>query len=109
MARGDIDRDVKMAVARESVQAASGFGNHIAGERDDQIIAFGDGDKYLRRNRPTAGIIPAQQDLHPAAAAAARILQRLAPEGKLPGRNAKAYFPRETHSAGGGQPGDAGH
>ena len=109
MARGDIDRDVKMAVARKSVQAASGFGNHIAGERDDQIIAFGDGDKYLRRNRPTSGIIPAQQDLHPAAAAAARILQRLAPEGKLPGRNAQAYFPRETHSAGGGQPGDAGH
>ena len=61
-------------------------------------------DVYKRQ-----GVVPAQQDLHPAAAAAARILQRLAPEGKLPGGNTEAYLPREAHSAGGGQPGDAGH
>ncbi len=109
MAGSDVNRDMKLAVAGKSIQTAGGFGNHVAGEGDDQIVPFGDGNKHLRRNRTAAGVVPAQQDLHPAAAAAARILQRLAPEGKLPGGNTEAYLPREAHSAGDGQPGDAGH
>lgn len=47
MVCGDIDCDVKMVVVRKSVQVVSGFGNYIVGERDDQIIVFGDGDKYF--------------------------------------------------------------
>ena len=100
---------MKMRLAGEGIQAAGGFGDHIAGEGNNQIVPFGDGNKYLGRNLAAAGVVPAQQDLHPAAASAARILQRLAPEGKFPGRDAETYLSRETHSAGGGQPGDAGH
>ncbi len=109
VAGSDVNGDMKLAVAGKSIQTAGGFGNDVAGEGDDQIVPFGDGNKHLRRNRSAARVVPAQQDLHPAAAAAARILQRLAPEGKLPGGNTEAYLPREAHSSGGGQPGDTGH
>ncbi len=67
----DINRDMKMRLAGEGIQAAGGFGDHIAGEGNNQIVPFGDGNKYLAKSR-RGGVVPAQQDLNPAAASAAR-------------------------------------
>ena len=85
------------------------LGDDIAGEGNDQIITFGYGDKYLRRNSASAWIIPPQQYLHAAALTGAQVLQGLAPKRKLVGGNTEINFPGKAHSSRGRQPGDAGH